>query len=76
MKKIIELLKNEKKYLKNKVFRFKEDLETIAEINQALQLLQTDVVKSFVCNNCQSKEEKKLTTSTSQCLKCGTLKAN
>lgn len=44
MEKVIELLKNEKQYLKNKVFRFKEDLETITEIDQALQLLQTDVI--------------------------------
>lgn len=46
MEKVIELLKNEKQYLKNKVFRFKEDLETITEIDQALQLLQTGVSSS------------------------------
>jgi hypothetical protein len=48
MKKVIELLKNEKQYLKNKVFRFKEDRETITEIDQALQLLQTGVKSSVL----------------------------
>ena len=48
MEKVIELLKNEKLYLKNKIFRFKEDGKTIAEIDQALQLLQTGVSTCFL----------------------------
>ena len=48
----------------------------LIEIYRKEQLSIHGVVKSFVCNNCQSKEEKKLTTSTSQCLKCGNLQAN
>ena len=34
------------------------------------------VVKSFVCNNCLSKNEKKLTDSTSQCKDCDSLQSN
>jgi len=39
-------------------------------------LILFGVIVSFVCDNCQSKEGKKLTTSTTQCKKCHHLQAN
>ena len=55
--------------------RFAKDMINYADYMEK-QLRLYGVVKPFVCNNCQSKEEKKLTTSTSECLKCGTLQSN
>ncbi len=50
------------------------------EIDFALPLVKkliiADVIVSFVCDNCQNKEGKELTTSTTQCKKCHHLQAN
>ena len=51
MKTVIQILEKQKTYLKNKTFRIDKDLQKIAEIDQALQLLQTDVSKCVYCDN-------------------------
>jgi hypothetical protein len=43
---------------------------------EAKKLILSGVIVPFVCDNCQSKEFKQLTRSTSQCKKCDHLQAN
>ena len=49
----------------------------IAVVQATEQLFDLySVIVAFVCDNCQSKEYRELTRSTSQCKKCDHLQAN
>lgn len=48
-------------------------LNAMRELNKCFI---ADVIVPFVCDNCQGKECRKLTRSTSQCKKCHHLQAN
>jgi hypothetical protein len=51
--------------------QFGKVVDTLVE-----NLSLSGVVKSFVCDNCNGKEERKLTYSTSQCVVCDHLQSN
>lgn len=72
MKKVIQLLEFEKSTLTDLIkyeVADESDLQMIAEINQALQLLQSRVSKS-VCKHCNNKLCDSQTFN-QQCFKCG-----
>ncbi|MCR9064736.1 MAG: hypothetical protein NXI00_12260 [Cytophagales bacterium] len=76
---IIKVLEDAYTFIKKQVRTTEKD-ELLIDLFKAKILVNNltihSVVKSFVCNSCQSTEEKKLTDSTSQCKKCDSLQAN